>query len=218
MTASADLLADAPRVDRTWRVIRVALVLGAACVVGMLAAEPGSPVFYGLAVTAPVVWVGASARARRASGARPPAGRGPVAAATVGLLLGAATFVGFLGLYLVVREWPLVGAGIDSILATARAGPMPVIVTIAIWNGIGEEVFFRGTVYSAFEDRAPARRSTLVYASVTALTLNPALTAASVVMGAMFAGLRRWSGGIVAPVVAHALWSALMVVVVGGLH
>jgi membrane protease YdiL (CAAX protease family) len=49
-----------------------------------------------------------------------------------------------------------------------------------------------------------------VYGLATTATRNPALVLASLAMGALFGLQRRASGGIQAPMITHATWSALM--------
>ncbi len=82
---------------------------------------------------------------------------------------------------------------------------------IAVLNGIGEEVFFRGAVYSAFGRHHPALWSTVVYVAVTAAALNVTLVLAAAVMGTLFALERRATRGILAPTVTHITWSVLMI-------
>ena len=67
-------------------------------------------------------------------------------------------------------------------------------------NGVGEEVFFRGTLFSALGSSHPVGVSTAAYMLATSATRNPALVLASGVMGTVFALQRRASGGLVAPI------------------
>ena len=57
---------------------------------------------------------------------------------------GVAAFGAFLAAYLVVRHLPLVGPALDGVLATADAGPTALVLFVALINGAGEELFFRG--------------------------------------------------------------------------
>ena len=56
----------------------------------------------------------------------------------------------------------------------------------------------------------PVAGSTAVYMLTTCATRNPALVLASGVMGTLFAAQRRSSGGLLAPILTHITWSALM--------
>jgi membrane protease YdiL (CAAX protease family) len=78
-------------------------------------------------------------------------------------------------------------------------------------NGLGEEVFFRGSLFTALGTAHPVAASTAAYVLATSATRNPALVLASGVMGTLFAVQRRASGGLLAPILTHATWSALMV-------
>ena len=59
--------------------------------------------------------------------------------------------------------------------------------------------------------RPPVAASTGVYMLTTCATRNPALVVAAGVMGTVFAAQRRASGGLLAPMLTHVTWSALMV-------
>ena len=77
---------------------------------------------------------------------------------------------------------------------------------------MGEEIFFRGALYSASAlSPQAAVASTGIYALATATTRNPSLVLAAVVMGTLFALQRRASGGLQAPLLTHLTWSTLMV-------
>ena len=58
---------------------------------------------------------------------------------------------------------PTLHHAVDDVIRRADIGSRALIVAITIVNGIGEEVFFRGSVYSAFGQRRPALWTTVVY-------------------------------------------------------
>ena len=87
---------------------------------------------------------------------------------------------------------------------------MPAGIT-ALANGVGEEVFFRGALYTALAGHRPVASSTAVYTVATVATRNPALVLAAGVMGTLFALQRRASRGLQAPALTHVTWSTLMV-------
>jgi membrane protease YdiL (CAAX protease family) len=74
-----------------------------------------------------------------------------------------------------------------------------------------EPLFFRGALYTALGDRRPAARSTALYCLVTVATLNVALVAAALVMGTVFSAERRATRGVLAPILTHLTWSALVI-------
>lgn len=124
---------------------------------------------------------------------------------------GVAAFVVFLAGYLVARHLPLVGPALDGVLATADAGSTAMVLLVALVNGVGEELFFRGALHAALERHRPALTTTIGYVVVTAATGNVALVIAAAVMGALFSLERLSTRGVLAPMVTHVTWSTLMV-------
>jgi membrane protease YdiL (CAAX protease family) len=126
-------------------------------------------------------------------------------------LTGLAAYAAFVVAYLVARSLPLVGPAIDGVLSTADAGSTALVLFIALVNGIGEELFFRGALHAALEPHRPGMSATVVYVAVTAVTGNIALVIAAVVMGALFSLERLSTRGVLAPMVTHLTWSTLMI-------
>ena len=60
------------------------------------------------------------------------------------------------------------------------------MLAIALVNGVGEELFFRGALYAALPPRSAVFGTTIVYVCVTAVTFNVALVIAALVMGTIF--------------------------------
>jgi membrane protease YdiL (CAAX protease family) len=75
---------------------------------------------------------------------------------------------------------------------------------------VAEEVFFRGGLFAAIGRRHPVVISTVVYAAATLATRNPMLVFAAATLGVVLALQRRATGGILAPIVTHVTWSAMM--------
>jgi membrane protease YdiL (CAAX protease family) len=123
---------------------------------------------------------------------------------------GAGAFGVFYAGALVAREIPFLERAISAILQFAEEGTMPLVLLTTYANGIGEEIFFRGALYSALPEHQAAI-STAVYALATTTTRNPSLVLAAVVMGTLFGLQRRASGGLQAPLLTHLTWSTLMV-------
>lgn len=127
------------------------------------------------------------------------------------VLLGVALFGAFFAAKLIADQVPVLSGSVASVLARADAGPLALVLGIALVNGVGEEIFFRGAVQSAFGANHAALWATAVYCAVTVATLNLALVAAALVMGSVFSAERRATGGVLAPVITHLSWSTLMV-------
>lgn len=130
------------------------------------------------------------------------------------LLTPVATGAGAFGLFyaaaLVSRRIPVLDQALSRVLRFADDGSTPLVVLTACANGVAEEVFFRGALYAAVDERYAALASTAVYTSATVATRNPALVLAAGVMGTLFTLQRRASGGIQASTLTHLTWSVLM--------
>ncbi len=124
--------------------------------------------------------------------------------------IGAATYLGFLAVFLLVRNIAFLADALDSVLDQADAGPSLVVLVIALVNGAAEELFFRGALPDAFEPRHREIAPTVVYVAVTAATGNIALVAAALVMGVVLNRQRILTGGVMSPIVTHVTWSTLM--------
>ncbi len=130
-----------------------------------------------------------------------------------GLALYAATRA-FLGL--VGPRWGALAA--DAREAYRRGAMLPRWATVAVSAILvapGEELFFRGLLVPELE-RALGRgvSSAALAWGVSVLANLPsgnlAIAAGAAVGGALWVGLAVWSGGVVAPVACHALWTGLM--------
>ena len=114
---------------------------------------------------------------------------------------------------LVAREIPAVASLIARVLQFAHQGSFWLVVVITLINGVAEEMFFRGALYTALGRVAPVAISTVVYLCVTLASGNPMLGFAAIILGTVCALERRASGGILAPMLTHFFWSLIMVLV-----
>jgi uncharacterized protein len=132
----------------------------------------------------------------------------PVITGTVvGLAVGAVFLVGGL----IAREIPGIREFITRVLEFAEQGALPLVVFITLTNGIAEELFFRGALYTALGKAYPAVISTIIYIVAILATLNPVLAFAAVIVGAICAYERRATGGVLAPILTHFFWGLIMV-------
>jgi uncharacterized protein len=208
--ASDRPIIDGPAARRRRRLVTAAtIVVGTALLAVTLRVPHGSAWFSVLGVLVAVTWTVGSFL----SGPIPFRPDHEVAWRTFGgpVMVGVAAFVVFLAAYLVARHLPVVGPALDGVLATADAGPTALVLFVALVNGAGEEVFFRGALHAALERHRPAIATTILYVVVTAATGNVALIIAAVVMGALLSLERLSSRGVFAPMLTHLTWSALMV-------
>ena len=130
-------------------VVAVVLVIGAAVLGFTLTRRPGDPSFIWLTLLLAAVWtVGAFASGPLHLGSIRWRGRNqrPVITPTViGLLLAAAFVVGgFLA-----REIGPVRELITGVLEYSRYGSLWLLIVITVVNGVAEELFFRGALYTA---------------------------------------------------------------------
>ncbi len=188
----------------------ITLVAGTALLTATLRVSPGSDAFLALGLGTAAVWVAGAF----ASGSIPIHAAGtPVARLVLGAALVAlVAFVGFAVAYQVADHLPVLSGALRRILGKADATPKAVVLAVTLVNGLAEEVFFRGAVHAAAGRRRPVLVTLGTYVAVTAATGNVALVVAAVVMGTVFGLERRATGGVVAPVVTHLVWSTLMLV------
>ncbi|OBK45912.1 CPBP family intramembrane glutamic endopeptidase [Mycobacterium sp. 1081908.1] len=203
---------EPPGVVRRRRVVvAITLAIGAAVLGFSLRRHPGESSFYWMTLLLAAVWiVGGFLSGPLHLGGICWRGRNqrPVITGTiVGLLLGGAFVVGGL----IAREIPPVAALITRVLLFAHHGYLPFIVAITLINGIAEEVFFRGALYTALGRHRPVAISTLLYICATLASGNPMLGFAAIILGTVCALERRASGGVLAPVLTHFVWALIMV-------
>lgn len=204
---------EPPSVVRRRRiVVAVVLVIGAALLGYSLTRPPGDSSFYWLTLALAGVWaLGAFASGPLHMGCVKFRGRNqrPVITGTVvGLALGAVFLVGGL----IAREIPGVREYITRVLEYADYGPLALVVFITVINGLAEEMFFRGALYTALGAAKPILISTILYVIATAATTgNPMLGFAAIILGTICAFERRVTGGILAPMLTHFFWGLVMV-------
>jgi len=193
-------------------VVVVVLVIGGALLGYSLTRPPGDESFYWLTLALAGVWLlGAFASGPLHLGCIRLRGRNqrPVITGTaIGIALGAAFLVGGL----IAREIPGVREYITRVLEFANYGPLVFITFITVINGIAEELFFRGALYTALGKWHPVLVSTVIYVVATgATTGNPMLGFAALILGVVCAFERRATGGVLAPMLTHFFWGLVMV-------
>ena len=191
-------------------VVAAVLAIGATVLGFTLARRPGEPSFYWLTFLLAAVWtVGAFSSGPLHLGSICWRGRNqrPVITPTViGLLLAAVFVVGGL----VAREIGPVRELITGVLEYSRHGSPWLLVAITVVNGVAEELFFRGALYTALGRFYPVAISTALYIAATLASGNPMLGFAAIVLGTVCALERRATGGVLAPAVTHFVWGLVM--------
>lgn len=187
-------------------------VVGVAGLAWGLRTDPGSGAFYTSTLALAVVWfVGGLVSGPVPLGWETHDGqrRRPVLS---GITAGAALAALFVAGALVVEHLPALSHRVEAVLVYARKGSWPIVLLLTAANGIAEEVFFRGAVQPALPERVRLPGSVLIYTAITMATGNLMLGFAAALLGAVVALQRRATGGVLAPVLTHVTWSALMFV------
>ena len=159
---------EPPGVVRRRRiVVAIVLVLGVAALGMALRRHPGEPAFYWWSLTLAGVWaLGAFVSGPLHLGGARWRGRNqrPVVTGTfIGLLLGGVFVVGGL----IARQIPVVAEPITRVLAYTEQGSWRLTMAVALLAAIGEEMFYRGALYTALGRHHPLLVSTLIYVIAT---------------------------------------------------
>lgn len=193
-------------------VVAITLAVGAVTLGLALRIEPGDPAFYLATAALALIWgIGAVAsgplhlgHSVTRAGSRD--GRAVVQSlALAGLLLG----IFLLGAVVVARV-PWLRDNVQELLDHARFGVIPLVLAITAANGIAEEVFFRGALFSAISPRRAVAVTTVLYTLTTVGSGVPLLVLAAAILGVITGLQRQVTGGILGPVVTHVAWSSGM--------
>ncbi|QUR68594.1 CPBP family intramembrane glutamic endopeptidase [Mycobacterium spongiae] len=203
---------EAPSVVLRRRVVVCIVLAIGAVVMGLaMSRRPGESTFYWLTLALAAVWtLGALASGPLHLGGIHWRGRNQrpvITGTTVGLLLGGVFVVGGL----VAREIPAASALVIRVLQFASHGPVLLVLTIALVNGIAEEMFFRGAVYTALGGFYPVTVSTIVYIGAIMASANLILGFAAIILGTVCAWERRSTGGVLAPILTHLMFSLVVI-------
>jgi len=192
-------------------VVAIVVVIGAVVLGFTMTRQPGEASFVWLTFLLAAVWiVGAFVSGPLHLGSICWRGRNqrPVITGTItGLVLGGVFVVGAL----VAREIAPVRDLITTVLEHSKQGSLWLIVVITLVNGVAEELFFRGALYTALGRFFPVAVSTVLYVAATLASGNPMLGVAAVILGTVCAFERRATGGVLAPAITHLIWGLVMV-------
>jgi membrane protease YdiL (CAAX protease family) len=192
-------------------IVGIVLVAGAVVLGISLTRKPGDASFYWLTFLQAAVWGGGAYLSGpvhlgcirwRGRNQRP---------VILGLSIGLALATLFVVGGLVVREIPPIHDLIARVLEYANYGSLWLVVVITLVNGVAEELFFRGALYTALGGFHPVVVSTVLYIGATLASGNPMLGFAAILLGTVCALERRATGGVLAPVLTHLIWGLVMV-------
>jgi membrane protease YdiL (CAAX protease family) len=111
----------------------------------------------------------------------------------------------------IAREIPPVAELITRVLHFADQGSWRLVLAIALLGAIAEELFYRGALYTALGRHHPALISTVLYVAATMASQNLMLGFAAIVLGSVCAWERRATGGVLAPILTHFVWSLVVI-------
>lgn len=191
-------------------IVAITLVVGMTLLGFTLAVQPGDASFYPLTLAVAATWAiggflsGPVHLGYEAPGARL---RRPVLTPFVIGLVAAGVFV--LGA-LVVREIGPLRDYVVTVLDHARKGNLAIVALVTVVNGVAEEIFFRGALFTAIGRHRPVLVSTLIYTLATVATANPMLVFAALLLGTVWGLQRRATGGVLASTITHVTWSLAM--------
>jgi len=203
---------QSPRDFRRRQLVSAGVVVVGALVLAfaLRRTEPGSVEFYAATLLLAAVWAGGAFAS------------GPLHLGRVGsdetaarpivqpILIGAGLSIVFIVGAFIVRLIPPLADQVRAVLDFAGEGTSPVLLlVVTVLNGIAEEMFFRGALYASIRKRQVLITS-VAYGIATAATGNVMLAFAALVLGVVVGLERRASGGILAPVLTHIVWSVTM--------
>jgi membrane protease YdiL (CAAX protease family) len=193
-------------------VVLITLVSGAGLLGLSLRLEPGDRRFYLATAALGAVWtIGALLSGPLWLGRAHTRTGGKNALPVVqSLALGALAVAVFSGGAVLVAQVPVLRDSVNAVLDHARFSSLPVVAVITLLNGLAEELFFRGALFSAVGSRGPVLISTALYALTTVASGNAMLVFAAVVLGLLVGLQRRVTGGVLGPMITHVTWSLSM--------
>jgi membrane protease YdiL (CAAX protease family) len=137
-------------------------------------------------------------------------------AAAAGAAAGLVLYLATRGFVAAVRRWRTFQR--HSVELYARRAGLSLVAAIVLAAAVmapGEELFWRGFFQAKLSVVLDGRAAgaAIAWAAFVAVNLpsrNMAIIAGAVVGGAVWSGLSWWTGGVLASIVCHALWTALM--------
>ena len=151
-----------------------------------------------------------------------PAGATEVSAAVaigVGLVVGLGLYLATRAFAWVVRGWS--GFAVRSREMYARRSPLTLVQALLVSSLVAapaEELFWRGFFQPGMVDALDGRAglaaivTTIVFTLANIPSLNVAIVLGAIVGGGVWSALAWWSGGVLAPLICHVLWTALMLI------
>ena len=150
--------------------------------------------------------------------AAPPVAAADVTATSalvVGLGSGFALYLGTRAFVWAATRWALFRRDVER--KYGEAGQVTLARSLVLSLAVmvpAEELFWRGLVQGRLDDSATAAAAAALgwcaYVVANAASRSVSIVAGAIVGGALWAGLAWWSGGVLAALASHILWTGLM--------
>jgi membrane protease YdiL (CAAX protease family) len=139
---------------------------------------------------------------------------GPTAAAA-GLAAGVALYLGTIAFVAVARRVDAFRRQVAEEYGSVAGGRLPVVLALALLLAVpGEELFWRGLVQTRLQASMPVLSGPALawfgYVLVNAASGSLPFVAGAVVGGAVWGALALWTHGLLASILCHGAWTALM--------
>ncbi len=136
-------------------------------------------------------------------------------AGAAGLAAGVALYAATVAFVLVVRRWPVFDRHVAEIYDQRRGLALWLALLLAAGiNASGEELFWRGLMQGYLAGSLGwAGAAAVVWAAYVGVNLasrNLPIIAGAVVAGAVWGALALWTHGVLASLLCHVVWTALM--------
>ncbi|HEX2267454.1 MAG TPA: CPBP family intramembrane glutamic endopeptidase, partial [Actinomycetota bacterium] len=117
---------------------------------------------------------------------------------------------------LFVRRWHVFDRHVAEIYDQRKGLPLAAALVVAAGvTGPGEEFFWRGLFQERLEQSFRPGFAALLtwagYVAANAFSQSLPILAGAMVSGAVWGGLAAWTGGVLASVACHSVWTGLMV-------
>jgi membrane protease YdiL (CAAX protease family) len=135
----------------------------------------------------------------------------------VGAGSGLALYGATLAFVAIVARWTPFRRHVAEAYAEAGAEPLARRLVLALAISVpGEELFWRGLLQPRLSASIGAAAAALATVAAEVAANLPSrrlpIVAAALVGGAVWSGLAWWSGGVLAPIASHLVWTGLMLV------
>jgi membrane protease YdiL (CAAX protease family) len=137
------------------------------------------------------------------------------AALALGVLAGVLLYVATVIFVAVVSGWRAFQRQTTETYALAEDVPIATVALLAGVMVVGEELFWRALVQPRFAEAgrgAGAALTWLAFVLVNSASSRLPIIAAAAVGGAVWALLAWWTGGMLASLLCHLIWTTLMIV------